>query len=71
MAKSLKLAIEVRAGIIPGEPIEEHSKNWYLSREEYEDIDQWLAAAGAANLYALTLQNPERLNWVKVEWVWL
>lgn len=53
--KSLKLAIEVRAGLIPGEPIEEHSKNWYLTREEFEDRDTWMAAIGAAHLYALTL----------------
>jgi len=71
MEKRLQLAIEVRAGIIPGEPMEEYSKNWYLSRDEFEDKDTWLAAAGAAHLYALTLQNPERLNWVRLEWVWM
>jgi len=69
--KSLKLAIEVRAGIIPGEPMEKYSRSWYLSREEFNDTDKWLAAVGAAHLYALTLQDPNKTNWVKLEWIWM
>lgn len=71
MEKRLKLAIEVRAGIIPGQPMEEHSKNWYMTREEFDNKDTWLAAIGAAHIYALTLQDPARLNWVKLEWIWV
>ena len=68
--KSLKLAIEVTAGVVPGDPMPVYSKGWYLSREEYDDPNTYLAAAGAANLYALTLQDPGRVNWVRLDWVW-
>ena len=66
----LKLAIEVQAGIIPGEPMSEFTKAWHLTSEEYDDPDTYFAKAGAANLYALTLQNPSRVNWVRLEWIW-
>lgn len=68
--KRLKVALEVTAGLVPGDPMPEYTKVWYLSREEYEDLDTYLAAGGAAILYALTLQDPARLNWVRFEWVW-
>lgn len=68
--RTLKVAIEVTAGLIPGTPMSEYTKQWFLSREEYEDQDTYLAASGAAMLYALTLQNPGLTNWVRLDWVW-
>lgn len=69
--KMLKCVIEVTAGLIPGEPMIEHTRTWHMSRQEYDNEETYLALAGAANLYALTLQNPSRVNWVRLDWVWM
>lgn len=69
--KSVKVVIEVMAGIIPGEPMDEYTRRWTLSREEFNDQNTYFQQLGWANIYALSLMNPVELNWVKMEWVWL
>lgn len=71
MPKAAKLIIEVQAGIIPGTPIDTYSKRWVLSFEEVQDTDALIAAQGAAMNYALIIQNPSNVNWVRLDWVWL
>lgn len=68
----LKLSIEVMAGMVPGTPMDEHTRRWHFTRSGYEKNDgqDYSDAVGAASYYALTLQNPQRLNWVRMDWVW-
>lgn len=66
-------AWEVTAGLIPGQPMPEFTKRWALTAEERRcehaaDIFSWRMIA--AMQYALLLQNPQRLNWVRLDWVW-
>lgn len=68
--KRVKLIIKVVAGLIPDEPLPEYTRGWHLSREECDDGDTWLAAIGAAHMYALSLQDPTALNWVRLDWIY-
>ena len=75
MSDRLGCAWEVRAGLIPGEPMEEYSKNFYLTGEERRDLAKFLETKGAAEAYATRLQIEclfgRTCNWVKVEFTWL
>ena len=79
----LRCTWSVTAGIIPGEPIPDYSRQWCLTSEQWEkDLaaanqgnpdPPWtfLAYQTAAREYAQSLENPRSLNWVKCEWMWL
>ncbi len=68
---SVKLIIEVNAGIIPHEPMPEHRKLWSLTYEQTRDAEQWRRAHGEAVMYMLALQNPGAINWVRLDWIWV
>ncbi len=79
----LKAMWVVTAGVIPGQPLAELERIFHYTQEE--DLADAEAAQGPAQTYtnrftlrmaeafayAAALQAPARLNWVKVEWVWL
>lgn len=69
--KRAKVIIEVVSGIIPGQPIEQYTRRWVLTFEEVQDRQTYLDAQGAAMNYAMWLQQPQLVNWVRLEWVWL
>jgi hypothetical protein len=72
-----RVIIEVVAGVLPGTPMPEFTKRWAITSAEWsaEGADQSLLLAemnGRAQGYAqLLMLQPDRLNWVKTEWVWL
>jgi hypothetical protein len=74
-----KALIEVNAGVIPGQKINEHTKRWSYDSDEYErdratPQDQptiFSARLQEAHNYAMGLSNPTYLNWVRVDWVWV
>ena len=66
-----KLIIEVVAGIIYNEPMPEYSKRWSLTHAQCENAAQWAQTNGEAVEYMRRLQIPQRLNWVRMEWLWL
>ena len=72
-----KLIIEVVAGIIPQQPMPEHTKLFALTSEEYENPDPkavhsaWDRVHGEAMMYMLGLMNPKFVNWVRLDWIWL
>lgn len=72
---ALKGYWQVTAGVIPGMPQESLTRRWNLTNEhdpsENHFWEDFAAAQGHAMIYALTLQNPQRCNWVTMEWVWL
>ena len=69
--KQAKLILEVMGGLSPGVPIDEYTRMWSLTSEEAKDPNTLLDAQGAAMNYCLWLQNPQRVNWVRLEWIWL
>lgn len=79
--KSVRIVIEVVAGVLPGTPMPEHTKQfvipsdiWY-AEGEYKDKQEEakmeiLKIYGWAQEYARNLMNPQVVNWVKVEWIY-
>lgn len=81
---SARVIIDVVAGVIPGTPEPELSKRWVLSSAEWDVLTlapdpsamgasaALAELAGRANAYAALLMiQPDRVNWVRTEWVWL
>ena len=75
--KAARVLIEVKAGIIPGTPMPEFTKVYAITSEEWnaDGQDQHALLAernGQATGYAtLLMLQPDRLNWVCTEWIWL
>ena len=67
----LALMIEVNAGLILSEPLMEHRKRWTLTGEEAQNPERWRRAHGEALMYMMELQNPRKVNWVHLDWIWL
>jgi hypothetical protein len=70
--------ILVSAGLVPESPEDQYSRQWTISSQDWDDRDQparmeLLAdvnarASGYANLLML---QPDHVNWVRLDWVWL
>jgi hypothetical protein len=79
MSDSARMIIEVVAGIVPGKnPEPEFTHRWAVTSDEWHlstDEVRWqllhdrnqLALTYAAEL----MERPDRLNWVRVDWIWL
>lgn len=71
-----RCGVDVVAGVLPGTPMEEYTRQWFLTSEEWnaDDADQaqlLTDLAGKATAWATYLMlQPDRVNWVKTEWVW-
>lgn len=72
---SARVLIEVVAGLTPERPDPGMTKRLAITNDEWEAAgDQWelLQARNAeAMKYAGALMNPNRVNWVRVDWIWL
>lgn len=68
--KILKCSIEVRAGVIPGKLIPEYSRDWFFTQEDLDSPPTYIDKTGAAMNYAMSLQNPQKVNWVRFDWIW-
>lgn len=74
-----KAFFEVTAGIIPGTPMPEFTKRWGYTSADYEEdrsVEEGQTSIFAARLreahdYAIELSHPARLNWVRVDWIWI
>jgi hypothetical protein len=76
-----KVGVDVVAGVLPGTPEPEYTRQWFITGDEWElagrDEDRQNQARLLADMngkamawaHYLMLQ-PDRLNWVKTEWVW-
>lgn len=71
-----KLGIDVVAGVLPGTPMDELTRRYFLSSDDWnaEGADQSALLSeinGRAQGYAaLLMLQPDRVNWVKTEWIW-
>jgi hypothetical protein len=76
-AEAAKLIIEVTAGIVPGTVMPEHTRRFALTSAEYHTEDKlaqeraWDRIHGEAIMYASRLMNPNYLNWVRLDWIWV
>jgi hypothetical protein len=77
---------EVVAGIIPGLPIQEHTRRWVITGEYWERINEmtdeeftkahpdgkssYVKFGEEAQEYARSLIDPRGLTWVRVDWIW-
>ena len=67
---ALKCSISVQAGIVLGDPRSEFTRTWNFTQEDLNNPPTYIDKTGAAMNYAMSLQNPEKVNWVKLEWIW-
>lgn len=67
---ALKCSINVVAGVIPNEPLIELTRDWNFTQKDLDNPPTYVDQLGAAMNYAMSLQNPGKVNWVKLEWVW-
>ena len=77
---SVRCAWEVSAGLIPGIPESDHTRRWWVTSPDYwsaaEKGEEALRALieekeAEARAYYEELRNPNRWNWVRLDWVWI
>ena len=75
--QSARCGVDVMAGVLPGTPEDEFTRRFYITSAEWhnakgdEQAHLLTDLAGKANGYATYLMlQPDRLNWVKTEWIW-
>lgn len=69
----------VTAGIIPDQPMPEHSRTWCYTSVDYEhdatvppdEPTRYAKTRDEAQAYADRLMDPRSLNWVKFDWFWV
>jgi hypothetical protein len=76
--KSARVWLEVTAGVMEGQPLDEYTKRWYLSEvrwgvsDEKERAEEMAQIVGRAQGYAALLcLQPDSLNWVDFKWRWM
>jgi hypothetical protein len=76
-SKSVKCGVDVYAGVVPGTPMPEYTRQWFITSDEwYEDDGKNQAdlladlAGRAAGWATMLMLQPDRFNWVKTEWIW-
>lgn len=74
--ESARIVIEVTAGLIPGQPNPAYTKQWVITSKEWNDVtDHGILLAtknGTAQGYAgLLMLQPDTLNWVRIDWIYL
>lgn len=73
MTETARVLIEISHGLIPGQATETSrwvitSREWYAAENPYELLAEMLADAHAV---VEGLADPQRNNWVRLDWVWL
>jgi hypothetical protein len=72
-----RCAVDVFAGVLPGTPEDDLTRRFWITSEEWQanegknqsELLSDMAGKAAAWATFVMLQ-PERFNWVKLEWVW-
>lgn len=71
----VKYAVEVQAGLIPDQPDPVFTKRWFVTSKEWAEAESQLnllveTNGRALGYAAMLMSTPERLNWVRTDWVW-
>lgn len=77
---------EVVAGLIPNQPMPEYTRRWVITGEYWDRVNEmtdeeftrehpsgkskYAEFLEEAQEYARSLTHPQRLNWVRVDWIW-
>jgi hypothetical protein len=77
--EAAKLLIEVQAGVIPGTPMPELTRQWGWTSGDQERLgegdpaarEKYIRIAGDSREYAASLEDPRRVNLVRRDWLWL
>lgn len=78
MSESARVGIDVVAGLIPGQPMPEYTRRFFLTSSEWHNAADGDEQArllsdlnGKAQAWAAYLMfQPDRVNWVRTDWVW-
>lgn len=81
MKNTARVGIDVAAGVLPGQSMPEYFRQWFITSEEWQEASKdetgmeqaklLTDLAGKANAWATYLMlQPDRVNWVKTEWIW-
>lgn len=77
MADSARVIIEVTAGVLPEHPEPEYTKRFAITSNEWEEAGERASHLlaernGQAQGYAMLLMlQPNAVNWVRCDWLWL
>lgn len=76
-----RLVIEVTAGLFPNRPDDEYTRRYTIDSDRWSELEREGADAlgavlaelnGRAQGYAgLLMLQPQRLNWVRTDWIYL
>lgn len=75
--QSARVIVEVVAGVIPQKPDPAHTKRFAITSEEWHaagehQMELLAEVNGKAQGYAgLLMLQPQALNWVRTDWIWL
>jgi len=66
----------VTAGVLPGAVEKDYTRQWVytsddLAKDQHEDYKKWNEMKEEAYEYAKQITNPQHVNWVAVDWVWI
>lgn len=76
---SARVIVEVQAGVVPGTAMDEHTRRWAITSDEWRQAEQDQTSGtllaetnGRAQGYAaLLMLQPNAVNWVRTDWLWL
>jgi CTP:phosphocholine cytidylyltransferase-like protein len=82
MEQRARILLEVVAGLIPETPIPEFTKQFAISSDAWyiqgifegkpeEARMEVMRAYGITQEYMRTMWNPEKVNWVRCDWIYL
>jgi len=74
-ADGARLVIEVVAGVIPLRPMPEHTRRFTITSSAWQQADDQrqllMQTVTDAMAYAtVRMLQPDRFNWVRVDWIW-
>lgn len=80
--EALRILIEVTAGVIPGAAMPEYTKTFAITSDEWYAQGKYdgkaeeakleiLKIYGFAQEYMRNLMNPQAVNWVQLNWIYL
>ena len=66
----LKCTVMVTAGVVLGEAMPDLTRRWDFTQKDMDNPPAYIDKTGSAMNYAMSLQNPAQVNWVKFDWIW-
>ena len=76
----LKAAWEVRAGVVPGQPMAEYAKQFFYTSDDYDEDGKhaedlayqpiFMQKMALAASYHMQMSNPRMLNWADLTFIW-